>query len=174
MATQTYDLSGVTELVHNGVNLGHSKLMLNGVRAWEKYLTTESYQEWVSSGYNQSSESWVTQAGSAVYATSSYSVGFIRTSGTIWVQADTRCGSGSKISIGGDDIFASPGSRGPEGLPNADTSIYRSGSLIKSMSSGYVCGWFKVYTAQKLVNVNTWIDTSGWVDKTRQVTAYYY
>lgn len=142
--SQSFDLSGVTTITHNGADV--SKLMLDNVRIWERYQTTQ--QVWVSSGYYQTA--WVhiaTHADNNVF----------------WYWNGNHGYGWWAIRGYGIDIHLVVG-----GSPRYQNGYkFVTGSSWWSSSNGFYKARVHVYNQQ-----NQWVDTSHWESQT--VTAYYY
>ena len=149
--SQSFDLSGVTTITHNGADV--NKLMLDGVRIWERYTATR--QVWVSSGY--SSTSWTTK-GSNSGSTAS------------WYLNSNTGNSFSNVSGVGPSYSTWGFSSGTTTLTSGSWRFVRAGQYkYYKTNSGARVYWYG-YTVQQLVT--TWVDTSSYQDES--YTAYYY
>lgn len=154
MSTQTIALDQVRNLVYNGVDLGHSKLMIGNTRVWEKYITSEAYEEWVESGHYETTSGWV-EMGSphTIYRHTYYNSWWYDNSGS-WNTRGSVHHAWYWVNYSNITHYN----------PN-----YRLGR-----SFGTFPGPGIMYKVEEYKTVNTWVDTSSYVTKTRDITAYYY
>ena len=172
MATQTIDLSQVADLVHNGVNLGYSKLMVNGIRAWEKYEVTETYQELVESGEYQTVTDWVLLSGSWSQYYNTYMQRWTRLNGYFYIDfldSSDQLILNKNISVG-ENIRWSSSSY----LSGTSSTYRKAGSILTQNRGSYTGSSWNLYRLEQAVSTTQWVDTSYYETRTRTTTAYYY